>query len=162
MRNRKKLLAWLCVAGWMTVIFLLSAQNDNQSGDTSGMIVRWFLSLIYPDFESFPPERHLALLEVWHTLIRKCAHFTEYAVLAMLVSNALRLAGKFRWKLPVIISAAYAVTDEIHQYFVPGRACRLLDVIIDTSGAAFGTAIFVLGLLHLKKRKDKRKPAQTE
>ena len=156
--NRRKIFAWLGVAAWMVVIFLFSAQNDTQSGDTSGVIVRWFLSLIYPGFESFSPERHLALLEVWHTIIRKCAHFTEYAVLAMLVSNALRLAGKFRWKLPVIISAAYAVTDEIHQYFVPGRACRLLDVTIDTSGAAFGTAVFALGIFLLNKRH--RKTAQ--
>ena len=142
----------------MVVIFLFSAQNDTQSGDTSGVIVRWFLSLIYPGFESFSPERHLAHIEVWHTIIRKCAHFTEYAVLANLVSNALRLAGQFRWKLPVIISAAYAVTDEIHQYFVPGRACRLLDVTIDTSGAAFGTAVFALGIFLLNKRH--RKTAQ--
>ena len=137
----------------MVVIFLFSAQNDTQSGDTSGVIVRWFLSLIYPGFESFSPERQMELLEAWHLLIRKGAHFTEYAVLAMLVSNALRLAGKFRWKLPVIISAAYAVTDEIHQYFVPGRACRLLDVTIDTSGAAFGTAVFALGIFLLNKSK---------
>ena len=156
--NRRKIFAWLGVAAWMVVIFLFSAQNDTQSGDTSGMVVRWFLSLIYPGFESFSPERHLALLEVWHTIIRKCAHFTEYAVLAVLVANALRICGKLRWYLPVIISAAYAVTDEIHQYFVPGRACRLLDVTIDTSGAVFGTAVFALGIFLLNKRH--RKTAQ--
>lgn len=137
----------------MVVIFLFSAQNDTQSGDTSGMVVRWFFSLIYPGFESFPPERHLALLEVWHTIIRKCAHFTEYAVLATLVANALRICGKLQWYLPVIISAAYAVTDEIHQYFVPGRACRLLDVTVDTSGAAFGTAVFALAVFLLRRLK---------
>ena len=100
----------------------------------------------------------MELLEAWHLLIRKGAHFTEYAVLAALVANALRICGKLRWYLPVIISAAYAVTDEIHQYFVPGRACRLLDVTIDTSGAVFGTAVFALGIFLLNKRH--RKTAQ--
>ena len=158
----KRTFAWVPVSLWLIVIFLFSAQNAEQSGNTSTGIVRWVVGLLYSGFEGFPPEKQAEILHLFQLLVRKGAHFTEYAVLAMLVSNALRLAGKFRWKLPVIISAAYAVTDEIHQYFVPGRACRLLDVIIDTSGAAFGTAIFVLGLLHLKKRKDKRKPAQTE
>ena len=158
MKNRKKLLAWLGVAAWMVVVFLFSAQNDIQSGDTSGMVVRWFLSLLYRGFESFSPERQMELLGAWHLLIRKGAHFTEYAVLAALVANALRICGKLRWYLPVIISAAYAVTDEIHQYFVPGRACRLLDVTIDTGGAVFGTAVFALGIFLLNKRH--RKTAQ--
>ncbi len=152
-KRNNQALAWLAVAAWMVVIFLFSAQNDTQSGDTSGLVVRWFLSLIYPGFEGFSPERQTALLEVWHTVIRKGAHFTEYAVLAMLVANALRICGKLRWFLPVVISAAYAVTDEIHQYFVPGRACRLLDVGIDTCGAIFGTAVFALIIFLLKKMK---------
>ena len=86
-------------------------------------------------------------------VIRKGAHFTEYAVLAMLIANALLVCGKLRWFVPVAVSAAYAVTDEIHQYFVPGRACRLLDVGIDTCGAIFGTAVFALVLYLTKKRK---------
>lgn len=156
MRNRRsriKEIAWLAVAAWMVVIFLFSAQNNTQSGDTSGMVVRWFLSLFYRGFESFSPERQMELLEAWHLVIRKGAHFTEYAVLAVLVANALRLCGKFRWYLPVAASAVYALTDEIHQYFVPGRACRLLDITIDTCGAAFGTAVFALTIFLLNKRK---------
>ena len=154
--NRKQLLSWLSVAAWMAVIFLFSAQNDSQSGDTSGAVVRWFLACIYRGFEEFSPQHQQELLDFWHIIIRKCAHFTEFGVLAMLSANALRLCGKLRWFLPVVISAAYAVTDEIHQYFVPGRACRLLDVGIDTCGAVFGTALFALGFFYLSKRAQKR------
>ena len=93
-------------------------------------------------------------MEIWHWIVRKGAHFTEYAVLAMLVANALRTYGKLRWYLPVAISAAYAVSDEVHQYFVPGRACRLLDMGIDTCGALFGTVVFSLLLWLIKKRKN--------
>ena len=151
--KRNRMLAWVGVAAWMVVIFLFSAQNDSQSGDTSGVIVRWFLSLIYPGFDGFAPERQTEILAFWHLIIRKGAHFTEYAVLAMLVANALRVCGKYRWFLPVVISAGYAVTDEIHQYFVPGRACRLLDMGIDTCGAIFGTAVFALAVFLLRKLK---------
>ena len=66
MRNRRSRItgiAWLAVAAWMVVIFLFSAQNDTQSGDTSGMVVRWFLSLLYRGFEDFSPERQQALLK---------------------------------------------------------------------------------------------------
>ena len=156
-----RVIVWGAVAAWMAVIFLFSAQNDNQSGDTSGVVVRWFLSLIYPGFREFPALRQQELLEAWHTLIRKGAHFSEYAVLAALIANGLRASGKLRWWLPIALSALYAVSDEIHQYFVPGRACRLLDMGIDTCGAAFGTAVFALILWLLRRNiQSKTKTAQ--
>lgn len=37
----------------------------------------------------------------------------------------------------ILICFLYAVCDEIHQYFVPGRACRVFDVLVDTAGSAF-------------------------
>ena len=149
----KQYLSWLAMILWMVVVFLFSAQTDRQSGNLSGGIVRWFVALIYRGFDNFSMERQTAILESWHLLIRKGAHFSEYAVLAMLIANALRSCGKLRWFLPVVISALYAVTDEIHQYFVPGRACRLLDVGIDTCGAIFGVAVFALGLAIMKRIK---------
>lgn len=98
----------------------------------------------------------MAIRELWHTLIRKGAHFTEYAVLAMLLANALwgtALSVRLRWMLPVLISALYAITDEVHQFFVPGRACRLLDVGIDTCGAIFGICLLAALGAVLRKRK---------
>lgn len=155
MKNKtKQYLSWAAVAVWMAVIFLLSAQTARQSGDLSGGIVHWFVSLLYRSFDSFPLERQEEILELWHLLIRKGAHFTEYAILSVLIANALRLRGKLRWYLPVIISGLYAVTDEIHQYFVPGRACRLLDMGIDTCGALFGVAVFVLITYLIKRIKN--------
>jgi VanZ family protein len=53
----------------------------------------------------------------------------------------------------VAISVVYALTDEVHQHFVPGRACRLLDVGIDTCGAIFGMCLFAVILALLRKRK---------
>jgi VanZ family protein len=44
--------------------------------------------------------------------------------------------------LSLAICIIYAVSDELHQLFVPGRGCQLKDVIIDTAGAVSGTAIY--------------------
>ena len=44
--------------------------------------------------------------------------------------------------ITIAICFLYAVSDEIHQYFVPGRACRLFDVLIDTSGSAFFCLVY--------------------
>lgn len=156
-RSTKRLLSWMAVAAWMVVIFLLSAQTGKDSGDTSGRILRLAMKLIYWNFEDFSPERKESLMAVWGVIVRKGAHFTEYAVLGALLCNALRsyaLSAKLRWLLPVAIGALYAVTDEIHQYFVPERACRLLDMGIDTAGVIFGTAIFMLVVFLWKKKRS--------
>lgn len=153
--KRKQILPWLAVFVWMVVIFLFSAQTGRQSDNTSGEIVRWFIGLFYRDFGELPAQKQMKILELIHLLIRKGAHFTEYGVLAMLVANAIRNGSRLRWYVPIGFSALYAVTDEIHQYFVPERACRFLDVCIDTAGAAFGTAVFML-LLIINKRVSRK------
>lgn len=152
----KHWLPWGLVAAWMVVIFLFSAQTGEDSGDTSGKVLRLAMKLLYWNFETFSPERQASLMAVWGVIVRKGAHFTEYAVLGALLCNALRTYGlstKLRWWLPVGIGALYAVTDEIHQYFVPQRACRVLDMGIDTAGVLFGTALFLLIASLMKKHK---------
>lgn len=147
MKQSKKYLPWLAVAAWMAVIFLFSAQTGDNSGNTSGEIVKWVIGLFYRNFAELSVEKQTKILEIVHLLIRKGAHFSEYAVLALLTANALRpypLSLLLRWVVPVAFCALYAVTDEIHQYFVPERACRFLDMCIDTAGAVFGTAAFAL------------------
>ena len=72
-------------------------------------------------------------LGVWDTVLRKCAHASEYAVLVLLLFRAL---GR---ELPAfLIGLAYAVTDELHQQFVRGRHASPFDVSIDAAGLALG------------------------
>jgi len=83
-------------------------------------------------------------VSVLDLVLKKAAHLAEYAVLAILLlralapvrSEATRGAFLAAWALAVI----YAVTDEIHQAFVPGRSAAALDVLIDALGAMLGLA----------------------
>ena len=84
----------------------------------------------------------------WDVLLRKLAHFTEYAVLTGLWWRALRgLGARFPLAIAMAISLGYAATDEFHQTFVDGRKGTPVDVLIDSAGIAIAaTTIAVLRL----------------
>jgi len=72
-------------------------------------------------------------LGTWDTVLRKGAHMTEYAILAVLLVRALAR------ELPAFaLGVLYAVTDELHQAFVRGRHASPVDVAIDSIGLALG------------------------
>ncbi len=75
-------------------------------------------------------------LGTWDYVLRKCAHMTEYAVLAVLLRRALG-----RDAPTLLLASAYAVTDEFHQTFVAGRHGTPVDWAIDTVGALVGLAL---------------------
>jgi VanZ family protein len=74
-------------------------------------------------------------LGLWDYVLRKCAHATEYAVLAVLL---VRATGSYAWAFALAV--AYAGTDELHQTFVRGRHGSPIDVGIDAAGALLGLA----------------------
>jgi VanZ family protein len=76
-------------------------------------------------------------LGTWDLVLRKLAHITEYAILGALL---VRATG--RPPLAIALAVVYAITDEVHQTFVPGRAGRPLDVAIDTVGICLGALVW--------------------
>jgi len=74
----------------------------------------------------------------WDTVLRKLAHAGEYAVLGALLVRASGRAG-----LAVGLGAAYAITDEIHQTFVAGRAGSPVDLAIDAVGVLLGVLLWM-------------------
>jgi VanZ family protein len=73
----------------------------------------------------------------WDLVLRKIAHAAEYAVLGALLLRATGRAG-----LAFALGAAYAISDEVHQSFVPGRLGSPLDVAIDAAGVAVGIVLW--------------------
>jgi VanZ family protein len=74
-------------------------------------------------------------LGLWDTVLRKLAHTAEFALLGALVY---RTAGST--PTAILLSSAYAATDELHQTFVTGRHGSPLDWVIDTVGVLLGVA----------------------
>lgn len=140
MKNIKamKIISWILVAVCMAVIFMLSAETGSQSEATSDDVIALFGLPLSVD------------------IVRTVAHCLEFAGLAVLVFNALYWSyQKFRPFPAFVISALYAVSDEVHQLFVEGRAFQLKDIFIDCIGAAAGIigAIILSKLLLMIKRR---------
>ena len=80
-------------------------------------------------------------------VVRKCAHVTEYAVLALLLWRALRSVPALRTKTFVMFGAVlvgcamFAASDEFHQTFVKSRTPSVRDVLLDSGGALLGLLI---------------------
>lgn len=140
---------WFMTALVMYIIFSFSAQSAEGSQELSEGLLDRILKIIP--------------FEISHVFLRKTAHFSEYALLGAVSFCAFSFTLKrksFLWSW--ILSTAYAVTDEIHQLFIPGRACRVFDVFIDSSGAASGIAFaalvfFILNLIYKRISSDKVK-----
>lgn len=124
----------------MFFIFCQSALPAELSQQESGVVVRFLARVtgLEEGLVSF--------------VVRKGAHFLEYLVLGIslfwtvqdLRMRRGRVSGGSVGRAVVVpwaIGALYAVTDEVHQYFVPGRSCELRDVLIDACGVAAGVAI---------------------
>lgn len=124
---------------WMGFIFYLSAETAAESTKTSGGLIESVLRWIYSDFKNLPESEQQSLIETLQFIVRKLAHFTLYGILGLLsfltfvTYNKLSLLRRTRNSL--LVCFVYAVSDEIHQYFIPGRSCEIRDVLIDFSGS---------------------------
>ena len=126
-KKAKIIISWALVIICMAVIFSLSAQTAGESSEVSGQLIFMMKLNISQDF------------------IRTVAHFLEYTGLAVLIFNALyQTFGYQRPFVALIVSSLYAVSDEIHQLFVEGRAFQISDIVIDSLGAAGGITVLIL------------------
>ncbi|MCR5650778.1 MAG: VanZ family protein [Lachnospiraceae bacterium] len=128
----------------MAVIFAFSAMPGEESGEASGKLLTVVVNIAeYVTHEPVPVDKAVII----HGVIRKCAHFTEYAILGITAVIAFYFARLSKPKnaiLPLAVSVLYAASDEFHQMFVAGRGPSPRDVLIDSIGALTGIVIFLL------------------
>lgn len=124
--------------GWMAIIFWFSAQPAGESSEISGSVSYRVVEKCNHFFEigwtKDTMEEYAKRIE--HP-IRKAAHMTEYAVLAVAVFLCFygyEYMRKRIYLLTFLVSVCYAASDEIHQLFVPGRSGQLSDVCVDAVG----------------------------
>ena len=108
-RIRSTILRWLPAGGWMALIFYFSSQTELPG-----------------------PASH-----VLDVLFKKGAHFVVYAILAALLERAVALPAHGR-RVAFTLAVLYAISDEFHQSFTPGRTPQATDVMIDAAGALGG------------------------
>lgn len=103
-------------------------------------ILRWAPALLVMAaifaFSSLP-SADIPKFDIWDTFVKKGGHMAGYALLAGAYARGLEGRPKALW-LAWIFAVIYALTDELHQTFVPGRHGSLLDVLIDATGAGLG------------------------
>lgn len=137
--------SWVLVVICMGIIFFLSAQNGEESSELSGSFVMALLEWLG--------------VEVDEGILRSIAHCLEFMGLSLLLFNAVYVTW-FLKATPIVAffgTVLYAITDEIHQIFVPERAFQISDILVDSTGALIGvTASFVIlkFILYIKGKKE--------
>ncbi len=148
-RDHAIVLTLLLVLSLMILIFCFSAQPADESDETSGFIVSLILKILAPDYDSLDPEEKSELEHKVSFVVRKTAHLTEYAVLGFaLMLHVAALQEKMKIRFPrstaFLVGSLYAVSDELHQVFVPGRSGEGKDVLLDSAGVLLGLLILSL------------------
>jgi VanZ family protein len=146
--NKFQIFCGIMTIAVMVCIFLFSCENADDSSDTSGNFVNLIISIFYGDYDELPLWEQEEIRGNISHFIRKTAHFTIFAALgffAFLTSGQKKLLCKGTAAV-LIFCGLYAVSDELHQYFVPGRACMLRDMLLDTCGSLAGIAAALVAL----------------
>ncbi len=158
-----RVLLWAAVIVLMAVIFSFSAQPADESSATSSPFVDLYMRLVHPEADSLSPEEQFELRESASFIVRKTAHFTIYALLGLMSAAAVTAtfsgSGGRRLWLPFLIGALYAVSDEFHQSFVPGRSCELRDMAVDSAGVLLGVLLLASAVrlaVRLRAERDAR------
>ncbi|QDI90378.1 VanZ family protein [Salicibibacter halophilus] len=143
--SKRVIVAWFLVIGWMGLIFYFSHQSGEASSSLSGGVTEvaysWSQSLLPFVTIEFDP---------FHTWIRKAAHVAVYAVLGLFMVHALRVStieGRMSRRIILgawVLCTVYAITDEVHQLFIPGRSGEVSDVALDSIGSMVGIGVYVV------------------
>lgn len=155
--NKKALIPVALLLCTMVAIYLFSAQNGDDSNGLSSVFSRLFGKLLFSGFDKMSEAQQLFIVTGLNHFIRKLAHFTAYMFMgicsyAFFYLAEIRLKGAY---LPaVILCAAYACLDEVHQLFTPGRTGQFTDILLDTSGAAVGAALAVVAVVIVRNIKS--------
>lgn len=155
--RKKKVWTALPMLLFMAVIFSFSAKTASESTKTSDAVVDVILSGEQHIFGTAAKEQAELYGRLTY-LVRKGAHMTEYAVLAVLALYWLfsfRLPYRYRCLAAACISVCYAATDEFHQLFVEGRSGQVSDVMIDAAGAVLGLLLAGLIRRYVLRRRTK-------
>ena len=137
-------------------IFYLSSESGDESDETAGGFVD-FICSIMPQFKGYSEEElNKVKNEVVIPVIRKCAHLEEFTALGFFTMWFLSTYKRRHYQMGLctcLLGLLYAISDEIHQGFSPGRSPKVEDVWIDFLGVLIGTLLILLCIKIREKHK---------
>lgn len=144
----------LCIA-LATFIFCMSNEPAIDSAERSGGIVDVVTTFLVSGFDSLDQAEKEEVKADLDFIIRKTAHFGIFATLGMLLAFAFMYVEAtwiYHGGWSFACGTLYAVSDEVHQYFVPGRGPRISDVFLDSAGVLCGIIfVFVVASIIIKR-----------
>ncbi|ETI66341.1 VanZ family protein [Neobacillus vireti] len=132
---------------WMAVIFLFTQLPYFTGENTSKAIFKLFA--VEHDITQ-SSDAGSVLITAVNIILRKASHLTGFGIIAFLLFQVFR-NFRFPYLLSWVLTFLYAITDEWHQSFVPGRTASFQDVLIDGLGAFI--ALLLTYLFSSRKRK---------
>ena len=139
----------ILVLFWMGVIFKFSSANGEKSTGTSRSSLEKIITLFNKNIDK---ERLDEIVIKYDVVLRKFTHFSGYLVGGVLLyfmyfylNKLVNYKLKYIKMYSVVTGSIYAMTDELHQHFVPGRSGEIKDVLLDSSGVI--TGVFLVWLL---------------
>lgn len=148
--------------GVLFAIFEFSSQDATSSRALSRKVTEILVSND-ASIQAKSPQEKEKIIKTLNAKVRKAAHFCIYTALGMLlmiIFITVKMDGKKRVIISLLIGVIYASSDEIHQIFVPGRGPQITDVIIDSSGVLVGIIIVLLFSKVYKSIKDRKQNRQ--
>ena len=140
----KRVLFLMLLAIAFYVIFNFSAQDGEVSGSISQKVTEFIVKVI-SKVKTMDVATRLQWIEKLHPIVRKLAHFGVYTVVGFSVMGFMctfDMRNIFKLLISFGVGVTYAISDEVHQYFIPGRNASIVDVGIDSLGVL--TGIFIL------------------
>lgn len=141
----RKVIKFTLVICCMLIIFMFSSDSGTASSKKSDSVIINLVEVI--SNKKVNNKDRDKYIEKYVFPVRKCAHFTIYLILGILVISLLSEYRVVNFKTvlyALLIVFFYACSDEFHQLFVPGRSSEIRDVLIDSSGGFIGSYLYYL------------------
>lgn len=148
--NMKKHIVWhILLIFYLSFIYFNSLTPAALSSQESGAVLRLLHSVL----------GEIGLSAPWLTehVVRKCAHFGEYFILGMLLTQSLnctKLKGQGRIFGQIALMTVFPLIDETLQLFTPGRSGQISDVWLDMGGTAAGALLFLAAALAFRRTRN--------
>lgn len=138
-------------------IFKFSSQDGETSSGLSKKVARKIVN-IFPYTKNLSEETKNKIVDRSQPIIRKGAHFSIYTsvgILIMTFVSTYKLHLSKKLLISIGVGLVYAISDEIHQSFTPGRTPSAIDVGIDTAGVILGIILVLIVISVFKALTDK-------